>query len=107
MWMVKQFAQTVKMDSNLMILNAKVSFLKTLKITTIIMYNVFVHSTASTTDSKASSSCDVACIIGIVLAILAVIIITTVVIVVAFVLYKYLNDPATKLAKTDAEGLNG
>ncbi len=55
----------------------------------------------------ARSSCDVPCIIGIVLAILAVIVITTVVIVVAFVLYKYLNDPATKLAKTDAEGLNG
>jgi len=57
--------------------------------------------------TTAQSSCDIACIIGIILAIIAVVVITVVVVVVAFVLYKYLNAPATKLAKTDTGGLNG
>ena len=57
---------------------------------------------------SASVSCDLGCIAGIVLAILVVIAAGIIIaVVVVYVLYKNLCGPATKLAKTDREGLNG
>ena len=71
------------------------------------LFLLFPLDADSTEAPVVGNSCDIGCIIGIILAILAVIVIAIVIAVVVFVLYKYLNDPATKLAKTDTEGLNG
>ena len=57
--------------------------------------------------SASTSSCDTGCIIGIVLAILGAIILSIVVVLVVYAVYRYLSNPATKLAKTGTEGLNG
>ena len=59
------------------------------------------------TPGASSSSCDTGCIIGIVLAILGAIILSVVVALVVYAVYRYLSNPATKLAKTGTEGLNG
>ena len=62
----------------------------------------------STGDTSASTStCGTGCIIGIVLAILGAIILSIVVVLVVYAVYRYLSNPATKLAKAGTEGLNG
>jgi hypothetical protein len=57
--------------------------------------------------SASTSSCNIGCIIGIVLAILGAIILSIVVVLVVYAVYRYLSNPATKLAKAGTEGLNG
>jgi len=59
------------------------------------------------TAAASGSSCDTGCIIGIVLAILGAIILSVVVVLVVYAVYRYLSNPATKLAKAGTEGLNG
>ena len=73
----------------------------------IMSLHLFFNSSPTGSTDASTSSCNTGCIIGIVLAILGAIILSIVVALVVYAVYRYLSDPATKLAKAGTEGLNG